>query len=321
MAESAGDGEVTVIMAAHNEARFIGAAVASVQAQSFRPKELIVVDDGSTDETATIAAQSTGPVPVRILRNEHSKGPINTRNRGLNEATTEWIAVLDADDLWVPSKLERQMSFLERWPGSRPIAVLGTQGRHINEVGHDIGAFEPGGCQTEEQYEALSAAGGLPLLSHSSVIYRRQDALNVGGYFEDTAPAEDIDLFDRIASVRNGVQITIDESLIAYRKKRGGMMQSKFWVQQMILQRVVENRKRRHRGESPLTVAEFESQQRQRPLKVRAKDRLDNYGKWFYRFGAMNIVNGRKVVGAAQLAAAGLLRPRLVIHGIQQRFR
>jgi glycosyltransferase involved in cell wall biosynthesis len=108
--------EVSVVIPARNAAAFVGAAIESVLRQTFRDFELLVVDNGSTDDTARIAA--TYPAPVRCL-SEPRAGVAFARNRGLRESRGRWIAFLDADDLWLPPKLEAQLRALRSRPGAR----------------------------------------------------------------------------------------------------------------------------------------------------------------------------------------------------------
>src|SRR5207248_3125717 len=86
----------------------------SVLKQTRGADEVLVVDDGSTDGTEE--AISALPAPIRYIRQKNA-GPAAARNRGLREATGDWITFLDSDDLWVPSKLEAQMEFLTNNPG------------------------------------------------------------------------------------------------------------------------------------------------------------------------------------------------------------
>jgi len=102
---------VTVVMPAHNAERFIAEALASALAQTYAPVELIVVDDGSTDRTAQIAAAHG----IKALTQARG-GPAAARNAGLERARGEYWAILDADDLMPPEALERQVAELERDP-------------------------------------------------------------------------------------------------------------------------------------------------------------------------------------------------------------
>ena len=100
---------ITVIIPVHNGERYLAEAIHSVLAQALPPDEIIVVDDGSTDASAAIA-QSFGP-PVRVLT-QANLGPAAARNLGVQHATGELLAFLDADDLWLPDKLAHQVHFL-----------------------------------------------------------------------------------------------------------------------------------------------------------------------------------------------------------------
>lgn len=107
---------VSVIIPAYNSAEVLGEAVDSVRRQSYRDFEVILVDDGSTDETpAVIQDIAAGWDKVRALRIEHT-GLAAARNRGVAEMTGQWIALLDADDLWLPEKLQRCMGYLAEHP-------------------------------------------------------------------------------------------------------------------------------------------------------------------------------------------------------------
>jgi teichuronic acid biosynthesis glycosyltransferase TuaG len=101
---------VSVIIPAYNAEAFLARAIRSVEAQSFRDFELVVVDDGSTDATADIAR---GFASVRYVRGPH-RGEAGARNCGLEEAESELVAFVDADDEWLPEKLARQVAFMEK---------------------------------------------------------------------------------------------------------------------------------------------------------------------------------------------------------------
>ena len=102
---------VSVVIAAHDAAPFLPAALESVRAQTFTDWEVVAVDDGSSDETWSIL-EDAGP-RVRALRNPQAAGPAAARNRALAEAAGELVAFLDADDLLLPRYLESQIGCLE----------------------------------------------------------------------------------------------------------------------------------------------------------------------------------------------------------------
>ncbi|HEU5439336.1 MAG TPA: glycosyltransferase family A protein [Ktedonobacterales bacterium] len=103
---------ISVIVPVYNGARFLAAALESVGAQHHRPDEVIVVDDGSTDDTAAVARRYGG---VRYLR-QPNLGAAAARNTGAAAATGELLAFLDADDRWLPAKLSCQVRYLDQHP-------------------------------------------------------------------------------------------------------------------------------------------------------------------------------------------------------------
>ncbi|MBE6963738.1 MAG: glycosyltransferase family 2 protein [Ruminococcaceae bacterium] len=111
---------VSVLIPAYNSAAFLGQALDSVFAQTYRDFEVIVVDDGSEDDTAAVAAARP---EVRYIRKEHS-GISATRNLAIAQARGEVIAFLDADDLWTPDKLEKQVAYLDACPDCQVVFSL-----------------------------------------------------------------------------------------------------------------------------------------------------------------------------------------------------
>lgn len=102
---------VSIIMPAYNAATYISKTIESIIAQTYRNWELLIVDDCSSDNTAEVIV-GFGDERIRYLKNEKNSGAAISRNYALREAKGRWIAFLDADDLWEPNKLERQLEFM-----------------------------------------------------------------------------------------------------------------------------------------------------------------------------------------------------------------
>src|SRR4051812_3791607 len=101
-------------MPSHNSARFIGDSIRSVQAQDFHDWELLVSDDGSTDDTcAVVESFRKQDQRIRLLASPVNQGPAASRNAALRAARGRYIAFLDSDDLWEPDKLTRQLAFMK----------------------------------------------------------------------------------------------------------------------------------------------------------------------------------------------------------------
>jgi glycosyltransferase involved in cell wall biosynthesis len=122
---------VTVFMPVHNNARYLSGAVASILEQSFSDLELLIIDDGSTDETSEVL-DSLSDSRVRIVRNDTNLGIPVTRNLGLDLARGEFLAFLDSDDIARPDRLDKQLGFLEANPDH---VAVGSWATEIDEEG------------------------------------------------------------------------------------------------------------------------------------------------------------------------------------------
>lgn len=97
---------VSVVIPAYNAAEFLGRAIRSALDQTAKPLEILVVDDCSTDDTVSVVRKMGSPI-VRVISSPSNRGPGAARNLGIDEAQGDWIALLDADDAWLPERLER----------------------------------------------------------------------------------------------------------------------------------------------------------------------------------------------------------------------
>lgn len=190
---------VSVVIAAYNAEATIERAIESVLHQTLPADEILVVDDGSTDRTAE-KVQRYGP-PVRYLREENA-GPATARNRGIQAARGHWIAFLDADDEWLPMKLQKQVEHLKRtaplvWTFTNYWIVewkSGTVERAFDD--HQTSA-RLNGREFFEDYLEFYAQVGHALTSTMMV---QRSVLAEAGFFPEGARwGEDTDLFLRIA--------------------------------------------------------------------------------------------------------------------------
>ena len=108
--------KVSILIPTFNRGYILGAAIKSALGQTFRDFEIVVVDDGSTDHTADTVQELSNPL-VRYIRHEKNRGCSAAYNTAISAARGEYLAFLDSDDLWMPSYLERQVSFLAKDPG------------------------------------------------------------------------------------------------------------------------------------------------------------------------------------------------------------
>ena len=199
--------DVSVIIPTYNRRAMVCEAIDSVLAQSFRAFELIVIDDGSTDGTVEELARLDET--IRIERIEH-RGPAAARNRGVEMARAPLIAFLDSDDLWAPTKLERQLAFMRDESRLRDFADqrnLDSHGRRVN----------PGLRHRKRGGDIFIDSLRTCLISMSATMMRTDLFRSLGGFDESMDAAEDYDLWLRILIDREAG--LLDEPLVT---RRGG---------------------------------------------------------------------------------------------------
>jgi len=200
---------LSVVIPAYNSSNFIVETLGSVLRQTLAPREVLVIDDGSTDDTAAIA-ESFGS-PVRVIRRWSNSGQGTCRNFGVQIATSEWIAFVDADDVWEPDKLEKQIAELARYPGA-DVCYTGRveyiQNGRSAKFGRVL-SVAPAGELRESLFRNTSF---LP----SSVVIRRSIFLQSGGFDTRFTIVEDWDLWLRLLHAGTRF-VACDAPLVWYR--------------------------------------------------------------------------------------------------------
>jgi len=196
---------VSVVIPAHSAGATLAAALASVAAQTATPAEIIVVDDASTDATALIARGHKG---VRLVSLPVRLGAAAARNAGLRAASKPWIAFLDADDEWLPEKLEKQIARITQEPRTSLVFCASLE-------------YAPDGRSLGDTFRQGSVATGSgawkQLLKRNfvatpTVMAPRALLLALGGFDEDLAVGEDQDMWIRLALA--GSLAYVDEPLV-----------------------------------------------------------------------------------------------------------
>ncbi len=200
---------VSVVLPFRDPGRYLGPAVESVLGQTLRDLELIAIDDGSTDGSAAALAPLAAADPrLRVVAQE-GLGLVPTLNRGLSLARAALVARMDADDISLPERLERQVAFMERHP---EVAAVGTAYRVFTDAGLTARASSP--PTRPADVRAALASGNV--MSHPSIVMRRDAVLGVGGYRAQFRDAEDYDLWLRLA--RRHDLANLPEVLLHYRR-------------------------------------------------------------------------------------------------------
>lgn len=183
---------ISVLMTIYDAQPYLQAAIESLINQSFQDWELIAVENGSKDDSCDVLSSFTDE---RIIAHkfENNIGRTPALRYAFDNAKGDYIAVLDADDLAAPDRFARQVEYLDETP---KVAVVATWAYYIDSNGNRIGEFTP---ETNQDGLVDSLAWSNPI-AHSSSLFRRQAAADIGGYPEEYVWAQDYALFIELAS-------------------------------------------------------------------------------------------------------------------------
>ncbi len=208
---------ISVIIPTFNRGHCLEESIRSVRDQNFPDFELIVVDDGSVDNTIEVVNQFPD---IRFIRLDKNRGVSFARNCGLKQAQGDWIAFLDSDDLWKKGKLQAQVQWVNQHPDCYAVytdEIWVRNGVRVNQM------------KKHQKYSGEIFQYCLPLciVSPSSVLLRTKMLNEVGGFDESMLVCEDYDLWLRIA--KQYPFHFIDEKLIVKRGGHADQLSSKFW--------------------------------------------------------------------------------------------
>jgi glycosyltransferase involved in cell wall biosynthesis len=201
-------------MPAYNAERYVSEAIESVLCQTFRNFELLIVNDGSTDDTlSTVESYARRDDRVTVVSQASNMGIVAALNRGLELIGTEWVVRMDADEVMLSERIERQVKFVEENPD---LAVAATGSYFIDGSGKTIGKHLPP-LTSRARVEEMVRRDELIAFHHSAVIMRRSVVSKVGGYRQEFSLVEDLDLWNRIADHGHAILVQ-PEYLVKVRK-------------------------------------------------------------------------------------------------------
>jgi len=261
---------ISVILPVYRVERYIGAAVQSVLEQSYKDFELLIVDDGSPDQSVIICRQFTDP-RIKIIRQEN-RGLAGARNTGIRHARGEYLAFLDGDDVWLPEKLETHLVHLESSPS---VGVSFSRSAFIDEAGNSIGTYLMPKLKEITPPDLLREN---PVGNGSAAVVRQevfkaikfQD--NLYGITEDFyfdeyfRQAEDIEFWLRIIIQTNWQIEGIPEALTLYRINSAGLS-ANILKQLEYLEKLFE----KTRSYAPELIAEWEGSAKAYQLRYSAR--------------------------------------------------
>ena len=251
---------VSVVMPVHNGAKYLREAIDSILNQTFRDFEFIIVDDGSTDESATILADYVRQdARVKVI-SQINAGITPSLNNGMRAARGEFLARMDCDDLSMPERFEKQVAYLRAHPDC---VLVGSQAMMVDPEGLPIRPKH----DTSYDHAAIVAAllnKGWPIV-HPTVMIRTAVMREIGGYDEQYRAVQDHDLFARLAE--RGQLANLPDILLHYRQHFNAISFAKAQLQSEMLNQIVRVARERRGMDLPPHLQTTVSRDRS-PIKV-----------------------------------------------------
>ncbi len=296
---------ISVLLPLYNGERYIDEAIESVLAQSYRDFDLLVLDDGSTDRSLDIVKVYAARDPRICVISRENRGLVATLNELLALARGDLIARMDADDVCLPDRFERQVAFLAAHP---QVVCVGGDFEMIDERGRFLITLHVPQHDADIQREALK---GHTTICHPTSMMRTNALRGIGAYREEYWPTEDLDLWLRLGEV--GQLANLREPVLRYRLHGGSISGSRVQLQRDAARRTCESAWQR-RG---LNDMRFEAGEAWRPGVDAASQHhfMLRFGWWAFQSGQRStaLIYGLKAIRHQPFAASGW---RLLVCGL-----
>jgi len=294
--------ELTVIMPVYNAERYLSAAIESVLEQTYKNFKFIIINDGSTDRSGDIIDQYKALDSRIISLSQPNSGISQTRNRALEIAQTEWVALMDADDIMLPERLERQLAFIEKHTSIR---VASCRAIYIDENENELGRSV---ChiKTPDDLNRLLTQNQPIGLLQAGVLMHRQTILDIGGYRRQFRVAEDLDLWTRLAEQGHLILIQ-DAALMKQRLHSASTVSSDPFQGLMNRDWIRAGMLARKEGKPEPSYEKFLQQWNSAPLLTRLNRKRKMMAIHLYRRAGLRLVGRRWFRGGCDLGLATLL--------------
>ena len=316
--------DVTIIVCCYNAEHTIADTLDSLVRQTRPAREILVIDDGSTDRSAEIvAARAVEDGRIKLLRNASNRGTAHSRQRGLKEAVCDAVLFFDADDVATPDLLEKQAELLTSDPSLLGVGCYATYFASDNLDG-GLGLQRVG--PTNREAARLQYSGNKLVFMAPVTMFWRRDALAVGGYRQDILPnakglryedyAEDLDLWCRMADLGASGRhfITIPEPLFFYRKPAGSLSTRNVVVMQLKMRWIKDCMIRRRKGLGERRLAEFLAS---RTPSERLSDWRSDLAAAFYKRAGFAYARRRYLRMGIFLSLVALTSPKLILQKLK----
>lgn len=311
-----GEPVISVLMSMRNGMPYVEQTVQSILAQTFSDFEFIIVDNASSDgSVAAVEKIAATDARIRIVRNEKDLGMSGGLNRGLEVCRGKWIARMDADDIALPERFERQLDYLEKNPDVKVTSCLAyyidEAGKRSGKTFHDL--------TTREAYARYMKEGLAMGILHPGAMMDRELLVAVGGYRQAYFPANDTDLWGRLAD-RGALILVQPEHLMEYRIHGGSATAQAFETSRLKYQWARDSMRARRNGLQEPTWEEYVDSRRNAPMLTRLNRWRKTNARRLYRQAAQNLLTKKAARAACELAVATLLQPTYTMPRVKGQF-
>jgi glycosyltransferase involved in cell wall biosynthesis len=298
--------KVTVVMAAYNAMPFLPAAVESILNQTYRDFRFIIVNDGSTDDSAEYLASIEDPRLTVVY--QENQGQQAAANNAIEMCDTEYIARMDADDISDSTRLEKQIAFLE---DNRDVGMVGSQFMYLGRQGTGTKSALP--TDHESIYSEL--INNRHAVCNATTVFRTKLFRELGGYWKYNI-SEDWDLFLRAGEKMKLANMS--ENLLQFRFHPGSINGRRMFESQLHNEYACELARRRNNGQPKIDFDEFWANHKYSKWPRSMFFRMDCLSVSIYRVAMADILDGNRISGYGRMLLSMVCSPHRTVHRIKR---
>jgi glycosyltransferase involved in cell wall biosynthesis len=308
---------VSVILPVYNQEKYLKETIESILTQSFRDFELIILDDGSTDNSAQIISEFEVKDSRIQAYFETNAGKGMATNNLVAKAKGEWCAFLDADDVMLPDRLERQLDFHKSNEG---VDASSCNCYNINEEGNMFGTQRYPGLTTIAEFKLATARGQFITCSYTGLMVSKKVFIEVGGLKKNFEPCEDFEFFNRLAD-RGFILLIIPEVLMKYRFHTDAITVRKPILVLNTITYVKQCIQLRRLGKPEISFEEFMTIEEGYSWWKKFNRKRFNYSMIFFRSAGFSILSKKYVACVWQVIVSFILSPVYVFKKLMNQIK
>ena len=299
---------VSVILPVYNQEFFLEETIMSILSQSFRNFELLIIDDGSTDSSAKII-QKLSVTDSRIIAYfEANVGKSQATNNLVNKAIGEWCAFLDADDVMMPERLEKQVAFHKN---HSEIHASSSHCYYINQTGNLFATQRYEGLSSLKEFKQTVFREEFITCSYTGLMVSRKVFVEIGGLQKKLEVCEDFEFFNRLVD-RGFILLVIPEVLMKYRIHPSAITVRKPLLVRDTISFVKHCFRLKRAGKPEISFEDFLKLQQQYSWWTKLNRRRFQYATIFFRDAGVSVLSKKYLLFLWQIAVSSALSPNYV---------